>query len=703
MAVNASVAMPRKLWEHPDPQSTQMVKFMKQCNTKRNLNMKSFDDLNAWSIGDSRTDFWQDLWDYVGLIHEGEYSHILEPDVRMDRIPRWFRGIKLNFAENLLYFASPDSRSRWSTVGKDDSKIACTEVREGCTEIKNATWGQIRSKVGRLASAMRTTGVRKGDRVAVVASNSVDTFCVFMAITSLGGIFSSSSTDMGTRGVLDRLLQIKPKWLFMDDGALYNGKTIDLRQKMSEIVEGMPGVSEFQGVVSLQRWQQPLSITNIPQAQTMSQYLSKASTDKLHFERVDFMDPFLIVYSSGTTGQPKCIVHSVGGVLISAGKEGILHRDTDPSSVILQYTTTGWIMYLSSILGMLHGVRVVMYDGSPFQPDPTAFVKLIGDQKVTKLGVSPKWMQTLIAGNIAPRQITNLSHLKSVSSTGMVLPESLFHWFYDVGFPPQAQLCNISGGTDLASCLVLENPLTPLYVGGCQGPGLGIPIDVYDSTIEGGAGVKGQSVGKGAPGELVATKAFPNMPVMFWPGDKAAMDKYWESYFGKYDNVWVQGDFVEVDTRTGQWVMLGRADGVLNPSGVRFGSAEIYNVVEKEFPKEIADSVVVGQRRPQDNDESVMLFLKMQPGVTFSPTIVKRVEAAISKECSKRHVPRYIFETPEIPTTVNMKKVELPVKRIVSGQSVQPSGTLLNPESLNFYYQFAKDERLQRHNRNSRL
>ena len=569
----------------------------------------------------------------------------------MDRVPKWFEGVRLNFAENLLYLPVSGEKSKVSTAGKEDDKVACTEVREGCSEIRDITWRELRARAGTLTSAMRAHGVMKGDRVAVVASNSLDTLCVFLAITAVGGIFSSSSTDMGTKGVLDRLLQIQPKYLFMDDAALYNGKKLDLRDKMAEIVQGMGSVSEFAGVVSVPRWSQPLDISRIPRAQKLESYMSKATTAEPQFERVAFADPFFIAYSSGTTGPPKCIVHSTGAVILSGNKEGVIHRDMDSSSVVLQYTTTGWIMYLSSVLALLQGARVVMYDGSPFQPDPQRFVRLISEQRVTKLGVSPKWMQTLFAAGIAPRRVADMSALQAISSTGMVLPESLFHWFYDEAFEPHTQLANISGGTDIAACFGLENTLTPLYAGGCQGPGLGIAIDVYDSTVEGGPGVKGRPAPEGEAGELVAVKSFPNQPVMFWPGDDTAMKKYWDSYFSKYDNVWTHGDFMQVNPSTGQIVFLGRADGVLNPSGVRFGSAEIYNVIEKGFPKTIADSVVVGQRRPQDNDENVMLFLKMQPGVDFTPGIVTEVKEAIAVECSKRHVPKYVFETQEIPTT----------------------------------------------------
>ncbi|KAI9672574.1 MAG: hypothetical protein M1831_000009 [Alyxoria varia] len=640
-----SSVLPRKLWQNPYPLETTVSRFMRAVNRRRGLKLQNYRQLYAWSVADeSREAFWEDCWKWVGLVHEGSYDKVgganvveefhreekkalrarheriadniqqsrtratsllytnlgtydkvVEPHTRMDSVPRWFKGVRLNYAENILYNSdAPTHLSQRTTRGKEDAKTAVTEVREGCSEIRHITWAELRARVGLIASAMKAHGVAKGDRVAVVASNSADTLSVFLAATSLGGIFSSSSTDMGTKGVLDRLTQIKPKWLFMDDGALYNGKILDLREKMKEIVEGMAGVQEFRGVVSLPRWKEPLGVTSVPKAQLLENYLSAATTRTPTFERVEFSEPFLIVYSSGTTGQPKCIVHGTGNVLLSASKDNVIARDVKPDSAALQFTT----------------------------------------------------------------------------------------------------LCNISGGTDIAGCFAGENPIEPVYSGGCQGPSLGVPVAVYDSTIEGGPGVKGKETPLGESGDLVATRAFPNMPVMFWPGDEAAKKKYWEAYFSRFDNVWTHGDYVQFHPVTGQVIFLGRADGVLNPSGVRFGSAELYSVIEQEFPKEIAESVVVGQRRPKDHDESVMLFLKMQPNVAFTPSIVERVKIAIGRQCSKRHVPKYVFETPEIPTTVNYKKVELPIKRIVSGQTVKPSGTLLNPGSLEYYYQFAEVENL---------
>lgn len=481
------------------------------------------------------------------------------------------------------------------------------------------------------------------------------------------------------------------QYIFMDDWAIYNGKTVDLRKKMAEIIDGMEPIAGFQGMVSMPRFKQAADISKLAKTQTLSTFASRSTSKQPFFEKTDFSDPFLIAYSSGTTGMPKCIVHANGGALLSSAKEGILHEELGPESVSLQYTTTGWIMWFSSTMSLLPGARIVLYDGSPFQPDLTTFIKIVGEQKVTKLGTSPRWMAEMLKNKIAPRDVTDLSSLKKVTSTGMVLSDQLFEWFYDVGFPKNVHLGNISGGTDIAGCFAMDNPLLPVYVGGMQGVALGTPVAVYDSLIEGGRGIKGEPIPEGNPGELVATHAFPNTPVKFW--NDAEGKRYFGAYYEKYDNVWTQGDFVMIHPVTKQLLFLGRADGVLNPSGVRFGSAEIYGVLESRFPQ-IADSICVGQRRPKDDDETVMLFCLMKPGTKLTDGIVNEIKSAIRKELSPRHVPKYIFETPEIPTTVNLKKVELPVKQIVSGKRIKASGTLLNPESLEFYYQFSNVEEL---------
>lgn len=668
-----------------------MYKFMQEINQLNNLQLKTFYDLYEYSVN-NRAQFWDFVFKHINLIHSGTYSKVVDESARIDSIPHWFEGIKINLAENILYAHERGTPSeKRSTKTKEDDKIAIVEVREGGTEIKHISWKKLRSETARLASAMKAHGVKKGDRVAIVASNSYDTLRVFMALSSIGGIFSSSSTDMGAKGILQRTLQIEPKYIFMDDFAIFNGQKFDLREKMTEIVNGMQDVKEFRGIVSMPRFDQPASVSDVPRSMLLREFEAKSTSCEFSFERMAFRDPYVICYSSGTTGTPKCIVHSVGGGLVSSGKESLIHRTAVSTDIGLQYTTTGWIMYLTCVMTLQYGGKTVLYDGSPFMPHPTSFIKLLSDLKVTVLGISPRWMQEMLKNGIKPREVADLSALRIVTSTGMVLSDQLFEWFYDVGFPKHVHLANISGGTDIAGCFGQENPLSPLYVGGCQGPSLGTPIAVYDSLIEGGKGVEGAAVDFGTPGELVATAAFPNMPVFFWGDDGS---KYHSSYFEKYDNVWTHGDFVSIHPVTKGLYFLGRADGVLNPSGVRFGSAEIYSVLESHFSEYLADSICVGQKRPQDVDESVLLFLLMKPGVKFTQELVTKVKAAIRKALSARHVPKYVFETPDIPTTVNFKKVELPVKKIVSGEIVKPSGTIANPQSLDYYYRFAKVEEL---------
>ncbi|KAH6699984.1 acetoacetyl-CoA synthase [Cadophora sp. MPI-SDFR-AT-0126] len=684
-------SMPRELWRHPTPRSTSMWQFMETINRKHGLRLKTFEELYDYSIAE--TTFWSDAWEELSIIHIGSYNDVVDKSTRMDSVPQWFSGVRLNLAENILYTHAPGATE--STMGKEDNKVAVTEVREGATELRHVTWGELRKGVGRLASAMRVRGIGRGDRVAAVASNCVDTLMVFLATTSLGALFTSSSTDMGVKGILDRLIQIQPTFLFMDNIAIYNGKQVDLRGKMKEIVQELGSADSFKGIVVQARVSNVLDLTGIPYSQTFEQFQSCWETENLRFAQMDFQDPVSIAFSSGTTGKPKCIMHSTGGMILSAKKEGHLHHGIGPNSVCLQYTTTGWAMYFSSILSLLHGARVILYDGSPFKPDLETFIQLVGDQGVTFLGISPRYMIELQRNDIVPREVTDLSALQVVTSTGMVLSDRLFEWFYDVGFPATAQLANCGGATDLGGFFALENPMTPMYVGGCQGPSLGIPIAVYDSTNPGGIGVVGSPLPHGEPGELVFPKPFPNMPVKFW-GDNGSR-LYFDAYFSRFDNVWVQGDFVTIHPKTRGLICLGRSDGVLNPSGVRFGSSEIYSILEAEFGDKLADSLCVGQRRPQDGDESVVLFLMMRPGHKLSPKLITDIKTSIRRGLSARHVPKYVFETPEIPITVNLKKVELPVRQIISGNFMKPSGTLLNPSSLEFYRQFVDIEKFVIH------
>jgi len=440
------------------------------------------------------------------------------------------------------------------------------------------------------------------------------------------------------------------QFIFFDDAALYNGKVVDLREKMAGVEKGMEYCPEFETIISIPRFAKPHDVSHIAKVETWESFLAYgAERSDPPFERIAFHEPFLLYYSSGTTGTPKAIVHSVGGCTLNALKEGRLHECATPDTVALQYTTTGWIMYLATISSLLFGARAVLYDGSPFQPDLKTYIRIMGEQKITKLGTSPRWMFEVAKNNISPREVTDLSSLRVVTSTGMVLSDQLFEWFYDKGFPSNVQLANISGGTDIAGCFGIENPLEPVYVGGAQGPSLGVAIAIYDSSLPDGPG---QAVSDGTAGELVAPLPFPNIPCFLW-GDSSPSDapgpRYRSSYFSRFDKVWVQGDFCQIHPLTGNIAFLGRADGVLNPSGVRFGSAEIYAVIEKNFADKVVDSLCIGRRRKRDADENVMLFLLMKPGVPFDAELRKQVKNRIAKELTKRHVPKFVFETPEIP------------------------------------------------------
>lgn len=695
--------MPRKLWEHPNPKTTEMWQFMQNCNSRFGLNMQTFDELYAWSCA-KRADFWGAVWDAQRAIHEGTFTRVVDEAVPVDGLPRWFEGVRLNFAENYLYRRSLEhGAGTRGTRDKEDGKVALVEVREGGTEERVVTWRELRRDAGRLAAAMQARGVRKGDRIVAVGANSYTTLLVFLAATWLGGLFSSSSTDMGINGLLQRTTQINPKFVFFDDGALYNGRVIDLGEKMSGMLQGLVAeCSSFESMIAIPRFaSSPYHTTAhlAPRVERWEAFLSAAGADTFppEFVRVGFQDPMVVYYSSGTTGAPKAIVHGVGPMLLSGHKEGVLHRGMGPADVMLQYTTTGWIMYMSAVGALIGGATSILYDGSPLKPDVGVLVRLVARYGVTILGVSPRWMAELINKGLAPRDMADVSTLKTVTCTGMVLPDKTFDWFYDVAFHKHTQLANMSGGTDIAGCFVMENPLKPLYRGGCMGGSLGVPIAVYDHDMDDGS--DGRPVPAGTSGDLVATAAFPNTPLYLWnDGGGGATappgPKYKAAYYERFNHVWAQGDFCQVHPRTGAVLMQGRSDGVLNPSGIRFGSADIYAVLERHFAAHVADSLCVGQRRPTDLDEQVVLFVLMKTPGALSKALVADMRATIARTLTKRHVPKYIFEIPEIPTTVNGKKVELPVKKIICGKTVKPSGTLLNPESLDYFYRFQKIEDL---------
>ncbi|KAF7166313.1 hypothetical protein CNMCM6106_002171 [Aspergillus hiratsukae] len=676
MVDHANDAMPRKLWEHENIQSTEMYKFMQAVNARHGTQLETFTEFYEYSTR-NRSAFYGQLFDWANIIHEGFYSSVVDEAAPIDSVPRWFSGVRLNWAENILYSrGASDAQDHDGVSSKENDKIAITAIREGNTEKRNVSWSELCRDASRLATALAARGVHEGDRIVAIGANSYSTLLVFLATTWLGAVFTSSSTDMGLGGILQRAVQINPK-------------ASSLNPKASPPL-----------LIAIPRFDQPLDVSGIAGVETWSSIVG--SSAGAHgpkapppFARIPFHAPFLICYSSGTTGIPKAIVHTVGGVILNVIKEERLHHRTSADTVALQFTTTSWIMYVLQVAGLLMGARLVLYDGSPMWPDLKVLVEILGEQRVTKFGTSPRWLSELATNLVAPRDIVNLDSLQVVTSTGMPLADHLFEWVYDVGFPPRVQLTNMSGGRMLRD----RQPAQPVFVRGTQGPSLGVPIAIYDASSSSGVGTP---VPLGTAGELVAAAAFVNMPCFFW-GDSADFSpaiaappgsRYHSSYFARFDHVWTHGDFFIVHPKTRNIHFMGRADGVLNPSGVRFGSSEIYAVIDAHFSDRVADSLCVGQRRPTDLDESVMLFVLMRNGQTLDRNLVNDIKAAIAKELSKRHVPKYIFEMPELPITVNQKKVELPVKQIVSGQPVRSSGTLLNPRSLDYFHQFAQVEKL---------
>lgn len=545
---------------------------------------QTYQELHGYSVRNNSA-FWSKAFRYMNLVHDGGYTQVVDESAPIDSVPEWFHGVFLNFAENLLYSGpSRATDGNRSTTGKEDSKTAISEVTEDGSATVHVSWARLRTEVVQIANAMKANNVRRGDRVAVVSGNTYNTLKVFLGVAALGGIFSSSSPDMGTKAQLDRLVQIKPTLVFCDDAAQYNGKFIDLRKNIADVVNGLGSVQEFSRVVVMPRFAKPAELTDIPKSIKLVEFLGEMPDAKavaaFKFERVPFKAPFLIAYSSGTTGNPKCIVHSVGGVLLASAIHNTLQIDQKSTDTVLQFTTTGWIMYLLQVVHLIHGARIVLYDGSPFYPDMTSYLHLISREKVTMLGTSPKWLGEMRTRGICPRDVVDLSSLRVVASTGSVLPDPLFRWVYQKGFPPTVHLENVSGGTDIAGAFACGNPLDPVCVGGMQGAPLGMSVSVFEERE--GEGLDGGSAPPGTPGEMVVTTAFPNMPTSFWGPD--GRTKYFKSYFEKFNRVWTQGDNVITHPGTTRLNFIGRSDGVLNPAGIRFGATEIYSVLEQSFP-----------------------------------------------------------------------------------------------------------------------
>ena len=641
----------KELWHHPSPESTHLHSFLQTVNKSHSQSFKTYQDLYAWSITDLSS-FWAAVWDYVGIRASTPFENVVQNDGNGDLFPRpaWFAGARLNFAENLLFPVLP----RGAQV--EAHRVAVVAATE--TTREEVTWEELRERVRKCGSGLKALGVGLNDRVAGYVGNHTNALVAMLAATALGAVWTAVSPDTGVTAVVERLAQIEPVVLFADNAVCYNGKVHRVLEKVGEVaakLDSLKGTVVFETVDGV-----GVDVGAGVQGKGVVSYndFVAGKEEELVFEQLPADHPVYILYSSGTTGKPKCIVHGAIGTLLQHKKEHILQSDIRVGDRLFYFTTCTWMMWHWLVSGLASGATLILYDGSPFQylqdgksiKDDLAMPRLIEELSITQFGTSAKYLSILEQKSLLPKQgadALGLTTLKAIYSTGSPLAPSTFSYVYRA-FGPDLNLASITGGTDIISLFGAPSSLSPVYEGEIQVLGLGMAVQAWDFT--------GKNVSStGEPGDLVCVKPFPCQPVTFW--GPTGEDKYRSSYFELFgSSVWHHGDFVRFNPATGGLYMLGRSDGILKPSGVRFGSAEIYNILLKNFPDSIEDALCIGRRRDTDTDETVVLFLKMKEGVQFGEELSNAIKSTVRKELSARHVPGVIDECPEIPVTVNGKK-----------------------------------------------
>jgi acetoacetyl-CoA synthetase len=614
---------------------TELARFMKLAGKS------SYAELHRWSV-ENTADFWNRVWDFC----EVRGSKGARTVIDADRMPgaNWFPDGTLNYAHNLLRGDKGDAIVFWG-----EERIR-----------RRMTHKNLHDLVSRISQALADAGVKKGDRVAGYLPNVPEATAALLATASLGAVWSSCSPDFGVQGVLDRFGQIEPKILFCADGYLYGGKEFDSQEKTSRVLERLPSVEEC--VV--------IDYLGAPARAGTSLYdfLEPFDPGEMRFEPVEFNHPLYILYSSGTTGVPKCIVHGTGGALLQHLKEHRLHSDVRPGDRLFYFTTLGWMMWNWLVSGLASGATLLLYDGSPFVGRGRVIFDFADAEGMTHLGTSAKFIDAIAKAGLKPRETHRLAKLRAVLSTGSPLAPEGFDYVYQ-HVKSDVCLSSISGGTDIVSCFVLGNPMAPVWRGEIQAKGLGMAVEVFDD--------EGKPV-RGEKGELVCTKPFPAMPVGFWNDPDGA--KYRAAYFEKYPGVWRHGDWCE-ETEHGGLVIYGRSDAVLNPGGVRIGTAEIYRQVESL--DEVVESLVIGQE--WQGDVRVVLFVKLGDGISLDERLVDRIKRQIRENTTPRHVPAKVVQVADIPRTKSGKIVELAVRDVVHGRPVKNLEALANPEALEHF------------------
>jgi acetoacetyl-CoA synthetase len=638
------------LWT-PSPariEASAITQFQNHVAQQFGLKLDGYDDLYRWST-EHADDFWGAVWEFCGVTASRPYDQVLQDG---DKFPgaRWFTGSQLNFAENLLRFR--------------DDKTALVGILENGAR-RSLTYAELFAEVGKLAAAMRQHGIQPGDRIAGFMPNIIETVVAMLATTSVGAIWSSCSPDFGINGVCDRFGQIEPRLLFTADAYYYNGKTVDCLDKVAEIQQKIEGVEK---VIVVPLVNPQPAIDRLDNAQLIDSFAPVSLAAEPRFEQLPFDHPLYIMYSSGTTGVPKCIVHGAGGTLLQHLKEHRLHVDLGRDDVLFYFTTCGWMMWNWLVSGLACGSTVVLYDGSPLAEEGKLLLDAIDSESISVFGTSAKFVSSLDKAGVKPRNTHKLNSLKTILSTGSPLSQESFDYIYR-DFKQDVCLSSICGGTDIISCFILGNPNLPVYRGEIQCTGLGMAVEFWDDS--------GKPVYQ-EKGELVCTQPFPSAPIGFWqdPDDK----KFHSAYFDTYPNVWAHGDYGEI-TDHGGVIIHGRSDAVLNPGGVRIGTAEIYRQVEKVDV--VIDSIVVGQQ--WEDDTRVVLFVVLREGMALNDDIVTELKTTIRANATPRHVPAKIIQVADIPRTISGKIVELAVRNVIHGEPVRNTDALANPEALEHF------------------
>ena len=639
--------MNKILWKPKISKKSHVSNFIDELNRKNNLQIDKYEELYKWSISNPKQ-FWEETWKYSNIISSSQYHEIVDDITKMPGA-EWFSGAKLNFAENLLRFR--------------DDRPAIHYKNEN-SKIRTITYKSLYRSVEALSFSLRSIGVKKGDRVAGYISNIPEAIIAMLASSSIGAIWSSTSPDFGVNGVLDRFSQIQPKVLFATSGYSYNGKYYDSLENVHDITRKIKSLIK---VVIINQRKENVQKIKIQNSIQYENFISK-DPEALIFEQLPFNYPLFILYSSGTTGLPKSIVHSAGGTLIQHLKELYFHCDLSRNDNIFYFTTCGWMMWNWLVSSLAVGSAITLYDGSPFYPQKTTLWEMVDELKISIFGTSAKFIEACMNSKLKPQNISTLKSLRTILSTGSPLIEECFDYVYK-DIKEDILLGSISGGTDIISCFALSSPLLPVIRGELQCRGLGMDVYAYDQN---------QNSLIGEKGELVCCTAFPSMPIYFWNDPDGT--KYKKAYFETFKGIWHHGDLISI-SKTGGVKIYGRSDTTLNPGGVRIGTAEIYRVLSSL--SYIEDSLVVGQKWKAD--QRIILFVQLKNNAVLGQDLINEIKTKISKECSHRHTPSKVLQVAGIPYTMNGKKVELAIKQILENEPVLNIDALKNPKTLEYF------------------